>query len=134
ISQNIYFPNTLVQSGVGKDPVGVGRHPGVDTGEGGITTLVAPRRDTNDDVLLNHHGATLVSIAEVLAALVQDTSADHSRGDLGLLGVSVGLVLQLGVALGAGLLVDDLDLHALQDVGVGVLSINQAQPNSEAGK
>lgn len=53
-----------------------------------------------------------VALASVLAADVEDASAKHGRGDVGPAG-EARLGLQLGVALGADFLVDEVDVHVL---------------------
>ena len=89
---------------VGVDPVHKVAGLGVDTGVSGLGTAVAPA-DHSGQLVAAHEGTARVSLARVLASLVQ-ASADHGVGDVAL---SVGATAVVIADHG------DIDLH--EDAG-----------------
>lgn len=76
----------------------------------------APGGDSHHDVSRQGEGTAGVSLASVLAADVEDASAQHVVGHIRP-GAVAGLGLQVGVALDAQLLVHGEHFHALEDGG-----------------
>lgn len=89
------------------NPGGVARDAGVDTRVLSAGALVAPRADTNNDVVVDE-GTTGVSLALVATTDIQPARAQHVVGDR---------VSELGVAVPAGGLVHGPDLHVTQLLG-----------------
>merc|ERR1719436_984983 len=85
---------------VGVDPVDKVAGLGVDTGVAGLGTAVAPA-DHSGQLVAAHEGTAGVSLARVLASLIQ-SSADHGVGDVAL---SVGATAVIVADHG------DVDLH-----------------------
>lgn len=98
------------------DPLGVGWDASVHSGVERVSASEAPGGDADDHVGVMRQGTSRVSLAGVLAADVQDASAQHSVSNVGPILVA-RLSLQVGVALGAKFLVDDVHVHVLELFG-----------------
>ena len=74
-----------------------------------MSALEAPGGYTDDDVPEVSEGTTRVSLASILPADVQDTSAHHTIVDIRIVFVP-WLSLQVSIPLSTHLLVDDVDV------------------------
>ncbi|CAG9129028.1 unnamed protein product, partial [Plutella xylostella] len=78
-----------------------------------LCTPFSPRGDSNYDVVIQYDGTTGVSLATVLAADVEDSTAEHVVSDVRQLEPWWPLLVEEPVAFGTNLLVDFVHLDFL---------------------
>ena len=91
----------LSEANVALYPVPVVGDLGVHTGIIGLSAALSPGHDTSE-ASINGHGTAGVTLAGILATLIQIASADLAAGKAGLLVVAIDFATEIGAHQGHG--------------------------------